>query len=673
MSRWVIILINSLLITNMYSQSIDNNDEKWVEFIHEIAESTGNEQDVNNLYESLSDIREHPFNINQLRKEQLEQLVFLSDEQIENVLAYLYVSGPMKSLFELKLVKDLDMETIRRLLPFVYLGEPERKKEQIDWTRLLQTGDSRVYFRFDSNLNEKEGYQSDGDSTGVNRYLGAPPYTFVKYDFNAGNKLQMGFLLEKDAGERLRDGFGSFHFLLKDVGRVKRLALGHYKLSFGQGLVMNTNFALSKSIIATNIGSRAEGVSRHYSTDEINGLQGAAMSYELGKNLVTAFVSVRKASATLSDSVLTSLKSDSYFNTENDLLQRNTYTMSLFGVNWQRRFGKLKIGATALHYFFDKPVLPEVRRDNYFDFKGTENSNLSIDYQYRIARFYFFGETAVCANGSVATLNGVQVRASSRFNTSILQRSYSKSYHAFYANSFAESSRVQNEQGVYWGVEWRPLGRCLVRGYADVFHFPWLKYGVSAPSSGFDGMLQVEYALSNDFSMNIRYRYKGKEKDAPGDEVLYHPEKYDMQRVRWQCEYAAGKAVKLQTNIDYNRYKEDGGSPGEGFAVSQCISNKWGDLPLMSDFQLIVFDTDGYDNAIYTYEKSVLYAFSFPSFYGKGYRWMLNLRCDLNKRLSCWMKFAQTVYSDRDVVGSGLEAIQGNKKRDIYFLMRWKF
>ncbi|MDP4271044.1 MAG: helix-hairpin-helix domain-containing protein, partial [Bacteroidota bacterium] len=373
------------------------------------------------------------------------------------------------------------------------------------------------------------------------------------------------------------------------------------------------------------------------------------------------------------DSVLTSLKSDSYYNTENDLKQRSAFTMSLLGANWQRRCGRLKIGATALRYFFDKPVIPEARRDNFFDFRGKENSNFSIDYQYRIGRLFFLGETAICGNGSLATLNGMQIRASSRFSASILQRSYSRSYHAYYSASFAESSRTQNEQGVYWGVEWRPKSKWLVRGYADLFRFPWLKYGVSQPSYGFDGMLQVEYTMSDNLQMSLRYRYKEKEKDVPGETILYQTEKYDTQRLRWECEYSMGKTVKLQTAIDYNRYKEEMGSPGEGLAISQSISKKWGGLPLSSDFQLMIFDTGGYNNAVYAYEKSVLYAFSFPSFYGKGYHWMANFRYELNDKLSCWLKFAQTVYRDREVIGSGFEAIQGNKKSDIYLLLRWKF
>ncbi len=673
MNKWMMTFINCLLTTLVFSQPVVKENDEWMNFIHGIAESTGNEQDINNLYEELSQIHEHPFNINRIKREELERLPFLTDEQIENIQAYLYISGPMKTIYELKLVKDLDMETIKLLIPFVYIGDPPKADEAINWRQLLRRGKSRLYFRLDSNPDQKEGYRSPVDSTDTNKYLGSPLYSFVKYEFNAGNKLQMGFLVEKDAGERIRDGFRSFHLLLKDVGRIKRLALGRYKLAFGQGLVMNTNFSLGKNIIATNIASRPEGVSRHNSTDELNYLQGAAVTLDLHNHYVSAFASVKKAAASLDDSIISSLKTDAYFNTENDLKQRNNVTMYLVGMNWQRRFGRFKLGTTALCYAFDKRLSPEIRRDNYFAFRGKENANLSVDYQYRFSRLFFFGETAISRNGSMATLNGLHVNATSSFKTSLLQRSYSKSYHAYYSASFAESSRTENEQGLYWGAEWHPYRFWKVSGYTDIFRFPWLKYGVSAPSSGFDGLLQVDYSPGEKLNMYIRYRYKEKEKDRFGEDVLYKTEKYNTQRFRWQCEYGALGQLLFHTTVDYNRYKEESGEPGEGFAFTQSVSQEWKKVPLKIDMQLMMFDTDGYDNSIYSYEKSVLYAFSIPSFYGKGYRWMVNARYNLSSRLTFWLKYAQTVYSDRDVIGSGPEEIRGNQKNDLYFLLRWKF
>jgi hypothetical protein len=68
---------------------------------------------------------------------------------------------------------------------------------------------------------------------------------------------------------------------------------------------------------------------------------------------------------------------------------------------------------------------------------------------------------------------------------------------------------------------------------------------------------------------------------------------------------------------------------------------------------------------VYAYENDVLYSYSIPVFYDKGYRYYINLNYDLNKQLSVWARFAQTIYSNKITVGSGLDEIQKNKKSEL--------
>jgi hypothetical protein len=49
------------------------------------------------MYEQLCELDQHPINLNQASREQLEQLPFLSAQQVEDIMAYLYQYGPMKS------------------------------------------------------------------------------------------------------------------------------------------------------------------------------------------------------------------------------------------------------------------------------------------------------------------------------------------------------------------------------------------------------------------------------------------------------------------------------------------------------------------------------------------------------------------------------------------------
>jgi hypothetical protein len=80
---------------------------------------------------------------------------------------------------------------------------------------------------------------------------------------------------------------------------------------------------------------------------------------------------------------------------------------------------------------------------------------------------------------------------------------------------------------------------------------------------------------------------------------------------------------------------------------------------------LSYFETDGYDSRIYAFENDVLYGYSIPAFFDKGYHYYVNLHYKFSRSLAFWARFSQTVYSDRSEIGSGLDVINGNKKSQI--------
>ena len=57
----------------------------------------------------------------------------------------------------------------------------------------------------------------------------------------------------------------------------------------------------------------------------------------------------------------------------------------------------------------------------------------------------------------------------------------------------------------------------------------------------------------------------------------------------------------------------------------------------------------------------------------KGYRYYVMLNYDITKKLSLWLRWAQTIYSNKRSVGSGLDEISGNKKSEIKVQARYIF
>jgi hypothetical protein len=59
--------------------------------------------------------------------------------------------------------------------------------------------------------------------------------------------------------------------------------------------------------------------------------------------------------------------------------------------------------------------------------------------------------------------------------------------------------------------------------------------------------------------------------------------------------------------------------------------------------------------------------------YGIGSRYYVNLKYDLRDNVSLWFKFSQTVFADdRETTGTGNDQIEGNRRTNVRFLMRWR-
>ena len=101
-NNWLIRLftvMNTLLIT-----SVNNAQNTPVVLIEELMEelSVNNDEereiDWTDEIEELSQRMEQPVQLNSATREQLESIPFLNDRQIENLLAYLYIHGPMQTI-----------------------------------------------------------------------------------------------------------------------------------------------------------------------------------------------------------------------------------------------------------------------------------------------------------------------------------------------------------------------------------------------------------------------------------------------------------------------------------------------------------------------------------------------------------------------------------------------
>ncbi|MGL4851797.1 MAG: helix-hairpin-helix domain-containing protein [Phocaeicola sp.] len=681
----VMLIFCLIAIYGVHNLSAQEELERYAEEL--LTRDDGmNEAALDNYLEELTDQLNQPLLINTITKEQLESFPFLTPQLVENILYYLYKYGPMLTEKELAMVEGMDQETIRYLLPYLSFEQPPQLLRTLKLNQALKYGKQQLLTRVDFPFQTKVGYQpysqEEWAANPNKRYLGYANYHNVRYRFQYSNQLYAGITMEKDAGEPFFSGLNkkgydyySLYLLIRNVGKINSLALGNYRLNYGYGLVINNDFSLGKSASLTAMEQRSTQIKRHSSTDEYNYLRGAAMSYRLTQRWsVDAFYSHRTHDGMVDNGVITSIKSDGYHRIVRDFERKNRFTNQLFGSHLGYNGKQMEVGITAVYNVFNRLLSPVDRGYNRYTPRGNWFANVGINYKGFWKRFTLLGETAVDKAGSIATLNRLSYSPNSETQWVVMNRFYDTRYYALTAQAVGEGSSVQNESGFYMGLQTRLLRLFKLSCYLDYFYFPWQKYLISKPGTdGIEAMGQLSYSPRYKLDMFIRYRYKNREKDVTGPDKIKYTLPQETHRIRYQLSYSPYVNWVLKTTMDGVFIQKPFATSSTGYAIGQSVRYKFTTFPLQLDGSGVWFSTSDYDSRITLYEKSVLYAYSMPSFFYQGFRGALNARCEFYKQWLVELKYGCTYYSNREQISSGLELIEGNVKSDLIVQLSYKF
>lgn len=632
--------------------------------------------------------RQSPLDINEATAGQLGTFTFLTPLQIASFIQYRQLLGKLVSIYELQAVPGFDLSTIKRLLPYIKAGSGNDLNIHYTAKELLNKGTHVALLRYERVLEKSRGYRRPDTSDAASpRYLGSRDKWTFRYRYQFSHHISYGITADKDPGEEWFHGhepqgfdFYSAHLFMEDRGKLKALALGDFVVNMGQGLLNWQSLSFSLGGPAMSTGRNAPLLKPYASPGEIYFYRGAGATFRFGRWDVTAFASYRPVDANLvsADSISTdkpvfsSLQSSGYHRTESELADKHSIMQWTNGANISYRKGSWHAGLNAIYHHFSGDFEPRNTFENLYDIRGSQVTNASFDYGGTIHNFHFFGETAWHMQGGWATVNGFLASLDEHLDWTILYRNFGKRYRSLYGNAFGESSRPENESGLYTGIAWRLNRRFQVNAYADIFQYPWLHYRVNQPSGGHDYLVQWDWQPSARWTFVLRSQQQAKPLNIRSNE---HP--IDVAgltrrwRVRLQGQFDPDKTFSLRTRAEWISYSKEDTSRQQGLLLYQDVIFKPAFF-LSGDFRLAWFQTGGYDARIYTYERNVLYAYSIPFLYGRGFRWYVNLRAGLGRRCDVWIRIAQTVYRGGKTIGSGLDEINGNRKTTITLQLRWK-
>ena len=658
--RWLLFLFLGMAAISVFAQSVPDWQQAYEQMAEDFIDDEDGAPDVD--MQLLQHLADHPINLNNTNREELEQLPFLSQQQVMDLIEYLDRYRPMRSLGELRMVRSMSYQQLTLLPYFVYLGEyvpPATARPPLKPHHTL-TATGSIPF-----------YDRQGDKSG---YLGYKYRHSLRYEFSYGKKIKAGLIGAQDAGEPFfsnRNTWGydaySYYVQVSELGPVSTAIVGKYKLSAGMGLVLNNAFSMGKTITLQSLGRLTQGLRPHSSRSEQGYFQGAAATIAPCQPLtLTLFASHRAVDATLNDdgTAKTLIYSGMHRTPEEMQKKYNTHLTAL-GATSTFHKGAFHVGSTTVFTHPDRSLEPDrTQRFRYYYPHGEQFFNASLFYGYNHSRWAFRGETAINQDGALATIHTLSHQTKNGTSITALHRFYSCRYTSLYANSFSDASGVQNESGIYLGASCRPLSHLQLQAYADYAYFPWARYRVSQASQSLDLFLQADYRLTSKWDLAGRLRARFREQDN-ADKTALVPLR--EQRGRFAATYHPSSALSLKSQVDLSRMSSPDVS--RGLMFSQQATYQKGKHLLSGTAAF--FHTDDYNSRLYLYERQVRYDFSFPMYYGRGMRLMLLARATISPRLQLTAKLGHTNYFDRSSIGTSQQLIAHSSATDLILQLRY--
>lgn len=658
--------------------------ERWIE---------NNEAtiDYTDLQEQLEYYYNNKLDLNKCSPKDLMSLVFLSTRQADAIIKHRLQFGDFMSVFEMQVIPEIDEQTLYYLKHFVAVNV-DWMQDQTPFWQMIRRGKNELILLHENDFQKKEGYKTE-ELKAANKqyYLGSPFRYVARYRFNYGNRLSMGFNGEKDMGEQFFMGaqaygfdFNSFHFVLKNTGKIKALALGDYQVNFGQGLTFGSGLAARKSAYVMNLRRYYESIRPYRSLNENEFMRGAALSYQVNKKLlVTGFVSNKYINTSYRDADsnqvsngdgFSSIVLTGYHRTPNEIQNKQNVIQTVVGANVQLTLEKIQFGLTAVNANYDKAFTPGTAPYQKYYFSGTQLGNVGLDYSTQLGSIHLFGESSLSSNGGWATTNTAQLPLDVKLDFCLMYRNFSKDYQITFNNPFAENNNGSNEEAIYSAMVYRYSKSIQLSAYLDMYRSPWLRYLVYAPSKGIDFLTELQYNPNKIFQSYIRYKHEEKEKNQSGNitklDVIV-PQTRDL--IRLHLQYKVGTHFSFKSRLEHCMFNAEGIGQKSGALIYQDFQYKPMFNPLDITCRLAMFDIEDFNARVFAVESDVLYQYSVPLYQNAGIRYYILLHYNVSKHFDIWLRYAKTTYSNLKTIGTGLEQIQGNESCDMKVQVRLSF
>lgn len=618
------------------------------------------ETDNYEISDWLEQASKNPISINTANLSELCRLPGITPAKATGIIKHRKEYGPFKTLYELQVVKELDLNTVLTIKDFICTDLPPFKNLR---ENIRQNGIQKSYcLQINPLLNKTEGYKT---LDSLEKFEGSAIDSRHFFKISTSDAFEFNLCYGKNAGEKVSNGFISFSLQLSSHTKIRKLILGNFNCNASQGLLFGAGMASGKSAQLMNMVRISEQIKTTQSLNESGYFQGLASEIQLSPQIKIHALAAFKPS-----------RSDTIHDTE--------------GVHYiQSGYSGLRRNKTELRKIPDKSRLctgaffsakkqsttitvamkEEWRQQQ--GFTRLEESLLSVGIKSGFKNLFLFSETS--CDISKHSLNGVHGLVASIGKHSDLTsvfRHYSCTMNNKDLVSFSESSSPAGETGLYIGLNTGLGNFWHLSAFSDHYSFSQAVYNVDAPSDG----KEIQAILSKEKrkapGISLRIRYKSISKNESGTQTLNQIDQLTeiSKRLDLSCPLSRSTSYKMRLEIKsiHSLFIEK----RHGWMIYHDFKTSVNNHEI--NLRLMFFNTDDYDTRIFVFERNLSHAYSVLSYNNTGMRFYLFVKRKINEFATGAIRFAVLKYFDRNEMGSGPDLLKSSHKEEIKLEINFK-
>ena len=671
-----------LLLQISFKANAQSDDEQ-LKKLEKYIENTYQTVDYNDLADQINYNEINKLNLNKATAFELLSLNILTPSQVRAIIKHRMEFGAFVSVLELQTIDEIRPETLSKLLPILTV-----EASHLDLTKLKQqikNAQKDIISLTSTSRPMSKGYETiTKDSS---HYYPGSPYRYqLRFRANYNNSVQYGFNAEKDEGEDFfirsnRKGFDyySAHFFVSKQGILRKIALGDFQASFGQGLTLSSGLGFGKSALVMNVKRFNSGLRPYRSFNENEFLRGAGVIYGYKNFESTTFISRHKIDASTDtlnsetglETISKSFITDGYHRTTAEISKEKSAIKTLAGQNITYKGKSLMLGLTGVFNAFDKSLTLDDKIYNRYYYSGKQYFKTGFNWDYYFKNINFFGEVTTGTNHANGYISGAFISLANTIDLVIASRYYSKKFIWYNTNAFSENSNPNNEQGTYIGFNIKPSKKLLISGFVDSYKLPWYSFYADGRGKGIDYLTELNFKPNKSSMFYVRLRTKQELMNS--DLANYNGLNwYEKTNLRFHSEFKISSTVSLKMRLEFSKYVTPEKITYTGNLMYLDFIYRQFNSPFSFTSRAAFFNVSDFNARIYAVENDVLYNWSVPGFSGSGSKFYALAKYKY-KNMFVQCRYAFTTYYDRKTIGSAYSTVNSNNLHEINLLISYGF